>query len=507
MGIAAEAGVLQAELVYLIGGSASPQETSLSGPPEGGDWDGVIPGSDVTNKGLIGFIKVEDNNGQIVTSDTTEITVEFDELVLPNSTRAEEYKMVSAPGDLHEKVFDTLNGKDYDETVWRMFRWNGSDYTEYAGNANLKPGAAYWIITVEAEGLEVGSGSSTSWMPPATVSLSSGWNQIGSPYNFNIKLNRDVKYEPGAIEPTLYEYNGSGYSEVSDMEPGEGYWLYAYQSGSIRVGPGAGSLARRSSHTASSMDWEGTITASVDHLSDASNVFGVSRHASDNWDEADRHEPPVIGDYISLAFDNRHWDSRGGLYGKDIRSVDSEGQQWPFVVRTNQDGIVHLNFDWSQELPAHWEVYLIDKALGTVHDLREDLDYSIACNCIEGSRSFVLVSGPPSYTASTMDEYAVVPEAYTLSQNMPNPFNAVTTLKFSLPEESNVSLTVYDLLGHEVTTLISDEAYRSGHHALIWDGRDAHGREVSTGIYLYRLSAGKNGRVTFQDARKLLLLK
>ncbi len=507
VGIASEAGINQAELIYLLGGSTSPRNVSLSGPPEGGDWDGIIPGSDVTNRGLVGFIRVEDNPGQIVTSDTTEITVEFAELFLPNSTSAEVYQMVSAPGDLDAKVFDTLNDQVYDKSVWRMFRWNGSDYTEYAGNANLSPGTAYWIITAEAEGLEVGSGSSTRLMPHSSVSFSSGWNQIGSPYNFSIDLGQDVKYDPGSIEPTLYKWNGSSYSEMNNMQPGEGYWLYAYQSGSIKVGPGAGTLARRSPDIASSVDWSGKITASVGHLSDASNVFGVSQEASDGWDEADRHEPPVIGDYISLSFDNRHWDYRGGLYGKDMRNVDSEGQQWPFVVKTNQDGIVHLDFDWSQELPADWGVYLVDKALGIVHDLREDPYYSVACNCIDESRPFVLVSGPPAYARSTLDDYAVVPEAYTLSQNMPNPFNAVTTLKFSLPEESQVSLTVYDVLGHEVTTLISEEAYRSGHHALIWDGRDSFGREVSTGIYLYHLSAMKNGRVTFQDARKLVLLK
>jgi endonuclease/exonuclease/phosphatase family metal-dependent hydrolase len=76
------------------------------------------------------------------------------------------------------------------------------------------------------------------------------------------------------------------------------------------------------------------------------------------------------------------------------------------------------------------------------------------------------------------------PTAFALDQNYPNPFNAGTVIRFALPAASNVTLTVYDLLGHEVTTL-QDGPMVAGAHQVSWDGS-----HLSSGVYLYRLTAG-----------------
>ena len=92
-------------------------------------------------------------------------------------------------------------------------------------------------------------------------------------------------------------------------------------------------------------------------------------------------------------------------------------------------------------------------------------------------------------------------------KNFPNPFNAVTTLRFSLPEESSVSIAVYDLLGQKITTLSERVRYVAGNHAIIWDGRDQNGKLMSTGVYFYRMEAFQSGSAIYQDARKLIMLK
>ena len=91
-------------------------------------------------------------------------------------------------------------------------------------------------------------------------------------------------------------------------------------------------------------------------------------------------------------------------------------------------------------------------------------------------------SGEPDWTEAC---------AFGLDQNYPNPFSPSTTIRYTFPGESDVSLVVYNTLGQEVRTLI--EARRdAGRHAIAWDGRDAFGREVATGMYIYRLVAGEN---------------
>jgi hypothetical protein len=74
-------------------------------------------------------------------------------------------------------------------------------------------------------------------------------------------------------------------------------------------------------------------------------------------------------------------------------------------------------------------------------------------------------------------------------RNSPNPFNPSTTIAYTLGEAGNVRLSVYNLLGQEVRVLV-DNARAEGSHSVRWDGRDALGREVTSGVYFYRLAIG-----------------
>ena len=95
----------------------------------------------------------------------------------------------------------------------------------------------------------------------------------------------------------------------------------------------------------------------------------------------------------------------------------------------------------------------------------------------------------------------VIPKASALYQNYPNPFNPVTHLSYQLHRDSKVKLTVYDVLGREVVTLV-DGYQEWGYKAVTWDGRDGAGRNVASGVYFYRLIAGD-----FVQTRKMVLLR
>jgi len=91
---------------------------------------------------------------------------------------------------------------------------------------------------------------------------------------------------------------------------------------------------------------------------------------------------------------------------------------------------------------------------------------------------------------------AKIPKVFSLSQNYPNPFNPVTTIKYGLPEDAYVRVTIYNISGQRVCTLV-DENEGAGYHQVSWDGKG-----MASGIYFYRIEAGQ-----FTQTRKMIMLK
>jgi len=93
------------------------------------------------------------------------------------------------------------------------------------------------------------------------------------------------------------------------------------------------------------------------------------------------------------------------------------------------------------------------------------------------------------------------PRTFALAPNFPNPFNPATEIRFRLPENAHIRLSVHDITGRLVTVL-TDGAHESGEFALTWDGRDGAGREAASGTYFARLTAGN-----FTATRKMVLVR
>jgi flagellar hook assembly protein FlgD len=94
-----------------------------------------------------------------------------------------------------------------------------------------------------------------------------------------------------------------------------------------------------------------------------------------------------------------------------------------------------------------------------------------------------------------------MPHEFFLHQNYPNPFNPTTTINYDLPEQAQVTLSIYNLLGKQIKTLVN-QSQDAGNKIAMWDGTDDLGRQVSAGVYLYQIQAGE-----FSQTRKMLLLK
>ena len=95
----------------------------------------------------------------------------------------------------------------------------------------------------------------------------------------------------------------------------------------------------------------------------------------------------------------------------------------------------------------------------------------------------------------------ITPKQFILHQNYPNPFNPLTTLRYDLPEDAFVNITIYDMMGRQVKTLINDQQ-TAGYRSLQWNATNDAGSPISAGMYLYMIQAGE-----FRQTRKMVLLK
>ena len=96
----------------------------------------------------------------------------------------------------------------------------------------------------------------------------------------------------------------------------------------------------------------------------------------------------------------------------------------------------------------------------------------------------------------------VIPTEFALAQNYPNPFNPSTNIRFDLPKAVSVTLEIYTILGVRTRSLVRGEALNAGRYTAAWDGRDEGGTSVSSGVYVYRISAGD-----YHASKKMTLVR
>jgi len=99
-----------------------------------------------------------------------------------------------------------------------------------------------------------------------------------------------------------------------------------------------------------------------------------------------------------------------------------------------------------------------------------------------------------------------LPQSFELLQNYPNPFNPTTTVRFHLPQQAEIELSIYNILGKEVRTLLQNEL-EAGVHAVQWDGTTNEGGDAASGVYFYRMIVRSTQGIFSTQTRKMLLLR
>ena len=132
-----------------------------------------------------------------------------------------------------------------------------------------------------------------------------------------------------------------------------------------------------------------------------------------------------------------------------------------------------------------------------------DQSTSVGPHWLRLSKTLAVVAPADCVGTAVPEEAAASPVSFALEQNSPNPFNAGTAIRFALPEHREIDLSVYNLAGQRVATLVSGE-FRAGTHTVSWHGRDDARRELASGVYLYRLRDAHGKQVAM---RRLLLVR
>ena len=114
-----------------------------------------------------------------------------------------------------------------------------------------------------------------------------------------------------------------------------------------------------------------------------------------------------------------------------------------------------------------------------------------------------LESDPSNSVSAVLsaDKAPGLPTEFAINQNYPNPFNPSTQIQYALPEETKVVISIYDLMGRKVRTLVND-VQSAGYRNVMWNATNDMGRLVSAGVYIYSIQAGD-----FIQNRKMVLMK
>ena len=135
--------------------------------------------------------------------------------------------------------------------------------------------------------------------------------------------------------------------------------------------------------------------------------------------------------------------------------------------------------------------------ISATHDLFGTIEEVFTSNAMMSVKNFQFSSSP--LTAD--EDIDQIPTRLALEQNFPNPFNPVTTLRYTVPEKEIVNISVYDMRGKLVKTLVNS-FQSSGKKTVHWNGTDSRDNTVSAGLYLYKINAG-----IFSQTKKMILLK
>jgi len=386
--------------------------------------------------------------------------------------------------------------------------------------------------TLSVDGIEYGD-------PTVTTNQNTGedgWTLLGNPYPTSISFeNLRNTASSGNIEDAVYVWapnDATGDGGDDPLNP-SGSWLAWSSDGSAGLGDLTdGLIAPFQAFFVENSDGESNVALTFNDAIKTSNfpefLFkqaprdvirmklagqGMRNSAWISFSENGSIEQRVSGDAWQLEPMSSDYallaTKKQGVGLMDIAHFPANSElEIPLITEVTRAGTYHLTVT---DLELHnRELYLIDLETGESQILTKNMSYefSVYQTAKAPSDPFAMLSDDPRKTS--VDSYRFVistkkpedaetmemPEEITLRQNFPNPFNPTTVISYDLPDQSHVTLEVYDITGRHITTLVNGQV-EAGQHQVTFDASN-----LSSGTYIYRLQAG--GVV---QSRSLTLIK
>jgi hypothetical protein len=377
--------------------------------------------------------------------------------------------------------------------------------------------------------LTIASGTNNSTdLNVALTSGNDGWNLLGNPFSEDLLVD-DISswtlasgsltssvaqvYNP---ETNSYELLNQTGDEVASFQ---GFFLQNNDASEITIPASAqssgatfykdkdrrGLISLKIQSYENSSDLEFTDTALELFFSDR------AEHGWDLWDASKL--TPLSNQYIGMAF-------RGKRNNSEVLKAQ---ESRPYSMRepitipaeffsAGLEGSAEIYITEAINMPEGWSVEIEDTFSGKRKLVDEKTPFKFdftatmaAKQAVDGMKSLPVIQSAEVSTESprflvhvntATDESSTLPSNFTLNQNYPNPFNPTTVISYDLPENSQVNLAVYDMMGRRVATLVNENV-AAGTHQVQFDASS-----LSSGTYMYRLQAGGN-----IQTKKLTLIK
>lgn len=459
----------------------------------------------------------------IVSNDPTNPTKQVDLLGHGTVSNVENkfyagWNLFSSPVNPTNPIASSVIGGDINP--YYLFVYDNSN--GYVAEDSVLAGNGYWLGIEDSVNLTIsGLGVSDS----TQKSLVKGWNLVSSPFltkyaKANLHFIKGTAYVTpteavtrGWIQNAYYGYSNTtkAYDLSDTLKTWKGYWFASLTDGLKMSFDLFNTSKEVKSNNKKALepsidDWKVNIIASTEDATDNLLTFGVNAAATDGFDAAfDLAEPPIspANNSVATYFVNTELNPQFTKYAEDIRKPFSgygnQGNSWMVNVVSRKAGLVTLKWGNLAELVPE--------------ELRNIFTFSLSGGGITG---FVNMVSTQEHTiqaeANRVYEFGIGVHivgvddetnndfSYALEQNYPNPFNPSTIISYSVPEQTYVSIKVYDILGHEVTTLVNKEV-NAGRYQITFDASKVSGG-LSSGVYFYTIKAGN-----FVATKKLLLTK
>jgi len=180
---------------------------------------------------------------------------------------------------------------------------------------------------------------------------------------------------------------------------------------------------------------------------------------------------------VALTEDSVYYQAPNGTLYHNFTMRDMIPGSDGTAIEIAQDETEYLSFDFDCAEPINWQ--------------RSKLVVWVQADVTEKEVLQTAVIGLTELNITSLDEQTALPEITELAQNFPNPFNSNTVIEYSLKSQSEVHLSIYNILGKRVTELVN-QAQQPGNYSVIWNGLDTSGKEVAGGVYFYCLNTGDN---------------